>query len=179
MKNIFYAILIIFFSQCKPKVDDTITQFPGKPEVPLSIKKSHVSLLNQINKMSLYEDSSGRVALKIEEFMQHHFNEEEDFILPTLGLLPLLANGQLPEQSKDIVHLSEKAKSQMNHMSAEHQLIKEYIKELKLASDNDKLPEIIKFENDVLEHALSEEEVFFPTAILIGEYLKLKTATKK
>ncbi len=85
--------------------------------------------------MTIYIDSSGRVALKLEELMQHHFKEEEDFILPPLGLLPLLANGQIPEQSKDVILLSENVKSMLNHLSAEHQLIEVFIKELKQASD--------------------------------------------
>ena len=174
MKNLFYILLLIFLSQCKPKEEIAITQFPGKPEVPSSIMETHKYLLEQIHKMTLYKDSSGRVALKIEELMQHHFKEEEEFILPPLGLLPLLANGELPEQSEDIIILSEKVKSQLNHMSAEHQLIAAFIEELKQASDKENLPEIIQFEKEVLKHATSEEEVFFPASILIGEYLKLK-----
>ena len=178
MKNLFYILLLILLSQCKPKEDTSITQFPGKPEVPSSLKKTHVYILAQIHKMTLYKDSSGHVALKLEELMQHHFKEEEDFILPPLGLLPLLAKGQIPEQSKDVILLSENVKSYMNHMSAEHQLIKAYIEELKQASDNENLPEIIEFENEVSHHAISEEEVFFPASILVGEYLKLKSVVK-
>ena len=176
MKNLFYILLLIIISQCKPKQDNTITQFPGKPEVPSSIKKTHKYLLEQIQKMTLYKDSSGRVAKKIEELMQHHFQEEEDFILPPLGLLPILANGQMPEQSDDVILLSENVKSMMDHMSVEHQLINAYIQELKQASGKENLPEIIEFENEVIKHATSEEEVLFPASILIGEYLKLKSA---
>ena len=176
MKNLFYIILLISISQCKPKADNRITQFPGKPEVPSSIKKTHLYLLEQIQKMTLYKDSSGRVAKKIEELMQHHFKEEEDLILPPLGLLPSIANGQIPEQSEEVILLSENVKSMMNHMSVEHQLINAYIKELKQASDKENLPEILEFENEVIKHATSEEEVFFPASILIGDYLKLNSA---
>ena len=175
MKNLFYILLFIFFSQCKPKDAIPITQFPGKPGVPSSIKKTHAYLLEQIHKMTLYKDSSGRVALKLEEIMQHHFKEEEDFILPPLGLLPLLAKGQIPEQRKDIILLSEKVKSLLNHMSVEHQLIDAYIEELKQASNKESQKEIIEFQNEVIQHATSEEEVFFPASILVGEYLKLKS----
>jgi len=38
----------------------------------------------------LYKDESTEVAIKLEVLMQHHFSEEEDFILPLLGLLPML-----------------------------------------------------------------------------------------
>lgn len=106
--------------------------------------------------------------------MLHHFQEEENYILPPLGLLPSLAKGQFPEHSKEIIMLSEKAKSQMDHMSAEHQLITAYIEELKQASTKENRPAIAEFEKEVSKHALSEEEVYFPAAIMVGEYLKLK-----
>lgn len=178
MKNFFYILLLIFFSQCRPKENKIEIQFARKPEVPSSIKKTHEFLLERIRKLTLNKDSSGIIALKLEDLMQHHFKEEEDFILPLLGLLPLLANEQMPEQNKELLLLSEKVKSQLNHMSAEHQLIAAYIEELKKASDKESQTEIIEFENEVIEHATSEEEVFFPASILVGEYLKLKLVVK-
>ncbi|WP_326985407.1 hypothetical protein [Chryseobacterium sp. MP_3.2] len=63
-------------------------------------------------------------------------------------------------------------------MSAEHQLIKAYIEELKQASKKENLPAISIFENEVSQHATSEEEIFFPASILVGEYLKLKAGEK-
>lgn len=160
--------------QCSPKSDQTVTQFEGKPVVPSSLKKTHTALLNQLHQFTLVKDSSTKVALKLEELMLHHFMEEEDYILPPLGILPALASGQVPTQTKEIIALSEKAKSQMNHMSAEHQLIITYIEELKQASKEENRPAIIAFEKDVSKHAVSEEEVYFPASILAGEFLKLK-----
>jgi hypothetical protein len=107
--------------------------------------------------------------------MQHHFTEEEDYVLPPLGILPLLASGKLPEQRKEIIQLCEKLKSQLSHLSAEHQLIKAFVIELVQVSTNENHPAIIEFEKELQKHANTEEEVFFPTAILIGEYLKLKS----
>lgn len=178
MKNLHYLFLLILFSQCRPKEDKTLTQFPGKPDVPSSIIETHASLLKQVHQMTFYKDSSSHVAIKLESFMQHHFKDEENFIFPLLGLLPLLAKEQLPEQNDDIIRLSENVKSELSHMSAEHQLINAYINELKQASTIENLPEISAFENEVLKHAKSEEEILFPASILIGDYLKLKSVKK-
>ncbi len=106
--------------------------------------------------------------------MQHHFKEEENFVLPPLGLLPLLTSAKLPEQNKAVIQLCEKLKSQLTHLNVEHKLIKAYMEELMLAAAKDDHFEIIAFEQELQRHAKTEEEVFFPTAILIGEYLKLK-----
>lgn len=168
-------LLVLFTSQCRPKEENTITQFSGKPEVPSSIRAEHQYLLDKIYKISLFQDSTGRMAIKLNELMQHHFNEEEDYVLPPLGLLPLLSTGKLPEQSKEVIVLTEKLKSQLSHMSAEHQLIKAFMAELILVASKENHPEIIEFEKEIHKHANTEEEILFPTAILIGEYLKLKS----
>ena len=39
-------------------------------------------------------------------------------------------------------------------------------------------PAIIAFEKQVSKHALSEEEVYFPAVIMVGDYLKLKSELK-
>lgn len=178
MRPSLYLYLLVLITGCNSKPDIVVTEFSGKPEVPSSIKATHESLLEQIHKLTLYNDSSSIIALKIEELMIHHFKEEEDYVLPQLGVLRALANGQIPEKSEEIILLSETVKSHMNHLSAEHQLITAFIKELREASAKENLPEINAFEKEIFKHSTSEEEVFFPTSILIGEYLKLKTEKK-
>lgn len=161
--------------QCKPKEDHTVTQFAGKPEMPATIKKEHEYLLGEIGKIAMLEDSTGKAAVKLKELMQHHFKEEEDYVLPPLGLLPLLAEGRMPLQSKEVIGLTEKLKAQLLHMQVEHQLIKAYMDEVVQAATKENHLEVSTLEKEIGKHAAMEEEVFFPAAILIGEYLKLKS----
>ena len=178
MKILFSLFVLIFLSHCKPKEDKIITEFSGKPAVPSSLKNTHAKILDHVHQLTFAKDSSVQVALKLEELMLHHFKEEENIILPPLGLLPTLAKGKIPKESKDLTLFTDQLKTQMDHMSAEHQLIKAYIEELKQASKKENLSAIVTFENEVSQHAISEEEVFFPASILVGEYLKLKTVKK-
>jgi hypothetical protein len=117
-----YAYILYFvlmWTECRPKPELPLPPFPGKPVVPASIKKEHEHLLGQMHQFSLYPDSTGHSAKKLEELMVHHFKEEEDYVLPPLGLLPLITNGQLPEQTHEILLLTEKLKSQMTHLSVD------------------------------------------------------------
>lgn len=180
MKPYAYILFLLsMMSQCRPKVEQPLPPFPGKPEVPSSIKKEHESLLGKMNQFTLFPDSTGLYAKKLEELMVHHFKEEEDYVLPPLGLLTLITNGQLPEQTHEILLLTEKLKAQMTHLSVEHQLIKAYMDELRLAAAKDNHPGVIEFEQELHKHATIEEEILFPSAILIGEYLKLKAGLNK
>ena len=170
----FILLLILLANQCRPKADDTVTQFAGKPEIPPSIKEEHRQLLEKVHRITLWQDSTGRAAVKLDELMQHHFREEEEYVLPPLGLLPSLAQGKLPQQRDKVIALAAKLKLQLNHMSAEHQLIKAYIDELIQVAAKENHPEAAELEKEIHKHAATEEEVFFPAAILIGEYLKLE-----
>jgi hypothetical protein len=175
MKWFFYLlILMLGLSQCRPKEESIITMFPGKPEVPASIQKEHDDLLAKMYQITLLQDSTGKAATKLYELMQHHFKEEEDYVLPPLGLLPLLAEGKVPDQTKEIIQLTDKLKAQLTHITVEHQLIKAFMDELMQVASKQNHPEIMEFEKELHKHATIEEEVYFPAAIMVGEYLKLK-----
>ena len=169
-------LLLLSTCQCHDKkVDDNyIILFPGKPDMPSSIKNEHDSLLARLRMITLFQDSTGMVATKLLELMEHHFREEENFVFPPLGLLPSLASSEIPEKSKQVIQLTEKLKSQLTHLSVEHQQVKAYLDELVQAAAKENHPEVIAFTHDVHKHAAVEEEVYFPAAILVGEYLKLR-----
>ena len=169
-------LLLLSICQCRDKkVDDNyIMLFPGKPDMPSSIKNEHDSLLARLHVITLFQDSTGIVAIKLLEMMEHHFREEENFVFPPLVLLPSLASGEIHEKSEEVIQLTEKLKSQLTHMSVEHQLIKTHMRELGQAATKDNHAEIITFIHDVHKHATIEEEIYFPAAILVGEYLKLR-----
>lgn len=164
--------LLVLCSQCRPKDTETKLQFQGKPAVPASIKKEHTELLDRVHGFTLFNDSTAAIAVKLEELMQHHFKEEEDYVLPPLGLLPLLAAGQQPDHTEEVMGLIEKMKSQMIHMDAEHQMIKALLDELKTVAVKKNHSAVLEFDSALRHHALTEKEILFPTAVLIGEYLK-------
>lgn len=150
-------------------------QFPVKPEVPSAILKEHTDLLSKMQALTSFMDSTGQVARKLYDLMQHHFEEEEDFVLPPLAVLPLLASEQFPERHEELLLLTEKLKTQLSHMNAEHQMIKVHVGELKQAAALEGYSIPAGFEENLHRHAQMEEEIFFPAAILVGEYLKQKS----
>lgn len=174
MKLFLYMLLfILIFNQCRDKAKYTSVPFIEKPGVPSVLKKEHDQFLEKLAKIVSLQDSTGRAAKKLYELMGYHFKEEEDYVLPPLGLLPALAMGKIPEQSEKVIQLTERFRSNSAKMIAEHQMIKAYLDEMMLAGIKENHPELVGFDQEIQKHAASEEEVFFPTAILIGEYLKL------
>lgn len=139
--------------------------------MPSSILREHESLLQKIDEIARLQDSTGIKAKELSGLMKNHFQEEEDFVFPSLGLLPSLAEGTLPAQIPDIIMMIERFEDESAHMSAEHQLIKALMDELLRLATKEAHPEVRVLAEALHKHALIEEEVLFPTVVLIGAYL--------
>ena len=59
-------------------------------------------------------------------------------------------------------------------MLAEHKEIVAALEQLKIAARAENKLEIENFAHVLVQHELTEEQVTYPTAILIGEYVKLR-----
>jgi hypothetical protein len=61
-------------------------------------------------------------------------------------------------------------------MLSEHQDIVAALKKLIEAASAENKPDVVHFAEKLMLHAQSEEEVAYPTAMLIGRYVKSKLA---
>jgi hypothetical protein len=118
----------------------------------------------------------GRTAKRLAGVVHPHFVKEEDFALPPLGLLPSLSKGKVTSDMKDILLMTDKLKTDLNQMLKEHEEIMALLEELVTAARKEKKLKYVRFADRLTLHAQTEEEVYYPAAILIGEYLKLKLA---
>lgn len=74
----------------------------------------------------------------------------------------------------EIVAMTGKLKQDLPNMLEEHkQIVKELDKLIEVAKKENKT-EIVFFAEKLKLHAKNEEEVLYPAAILVGEYLKLR-----
>lgn len=77
--------------------------------------------------------------------------------------------------------MTDQLKMELPEMLAEHQLIVVALKDLIQQATAENHPEVVAFAEKLILHAQTEEEVTYPTAILIGDYIKhrfnVKTGT--
>jgi hypothetical protein len=106
--------------------------------------------------------------------LQPHFAKEEEFALPPLGLLPALAAGRVMPEMREAVAMADRMKRELARMRDEHRAIVAGLRVLVEAAREEGRPECIRLARRLTLHAQAEEEVFYPAAILIGEYLKLR-----
>ena len=60
-------------------------------------------------------------------------------------------------------------------MLSEHKAVVGALRRLAAAGRREKKPAAVRFAEALTLHALSEEQVLYPAAILVGEYVKART----
>ncbi len=141
---------------------------------PPSLKHEHGELHSELVAGTRAGGKTGQAAQAVAQALHPHFVKEEEYALPPLGLLTMLADGKLPPDRDVVISMTEKLKKDLGQMLHEHKAIVIELRKLMEAAKSENKPEYVHFAEKLKLHAQTEEEVLYPAAILIGEYLKLK-----
>jgi hypothetical protein len=143
-------------------------------QIPKSIQLEHEEL-HKILSIAINEGgATGDAAKAVAKVLNPHFEKEEQYALPPLGLLEVVTLGKSHPEMGDVLRLTDKLKAEMSQMVQEHKAIVRELNDLFKAAIKEKKPEYVHFAEKLTLHAQTEEEIFYPAAILIGEHLKLK-----
>ena len=143
-------------------------------KIPQAMKLEHDELHAQLVKATKERGKVGEAAKAVAKVLHSHFVNEEAFAIPPLGLLRSLAEGSVSEEMGEVLQMTERLKQELPKMLQEHQEIVAALEKLKIAARRAKKPKYVRFAEKLALHAQGEEEVSYPTAILVGEYVKLK-----
>jgi len=143
-------------------------------KTPQPLKAEHDELHAQLAKAAKSGGRTGEAAMTVAKLMHPHFLKEEEYALPPLGILQDLANDNIRPEMKQVLTMTEKLKRELPEMLIEHKQIVKALQQLIKVAKEENQPELEAFAEKLMLHAKTEEEVSYPAAILIGEYLKLK-----
>jgi hypothetical protein len=141
-------------------------------EIPAPLKAEHEELHGELVLATKAGGRTGEAAKAVAKIMHPHFVKEEEYALPPLGLLKELSKGKLEASMAEVLKLTDKLEADLPHMLSEHRDIVTALKQLVEAAKTENKPEHAYFAEKLMAHAQIEEEVSYPTALLIGRYLK-------
>jgi len=75
---------------------------------------------------------------------------------------------------KDAIVMAESLRAELNQMLSEHKEIVARLKTLTDAALKENKLDYVQFAEKLALHTQTEEEVLYPAAILVGEYLKMQ-----
>jgi arginine/lysine/ornithine decarboxylase len=147
--------------------------------IPQTLKAEHDDLHQMLKKATEFSGKTGLAAKEVARQLHTHFIKEEEFALPQLSLLPALAAGKSVADAESVITMSDKLKEELPEMLAEHKQIVKALQELVKCAKEEGHSEVIDFAEKLMLHAKTEEEVSYPAAILVGEFLKMKIGRAK
>ena len=144
------------------------------PKLPESLKLEHEELHADLARATKARGKTGKAAKAVAKVLHEHFIKEEEIALPPIGLLASLARGKVNPTMASVVAMTDRFKDELPKMLREHKAIVTLLRKLSAAARREKKPMHARFAEKLMLHAKAEEEVLYPAAILVGEYLKLK-----
>ncbi len=142
--------------------------------IPIPLKTEHEQLHAHLAQATMEAGLTGETARTVARILHPHFVKEENYALPPLGLLKYLTEGAVRPEMKSVLTLTDKLKRELHQMLEEHKAIVGALEKLADAASKEGKIEYVEFSKALTLHAQTEEEVLYPAAILIGEYLKAK-----
>jgi hemerythrin superfamily protein len=142
--------------------------------IPHSLRVEHEELHAELAKATREGGQVGEAAKAVAKVLHPHFLREEEYALPPLGLLTLLAEGTEIADMPAALRMTARLKDDLARMLEEHKAIVARLGSLTDASREEGKDAYIRFAEKLTLHAQTEEEVLYPAAILIGEYLRLR-----
>ncbi len=142
--------------------------------IPEPLEVDQGELCVAVERAMLSGGRTGRAARELLKVLQPHLLQEEEDLLQVLGLLVPLAQGQITSEMRSIPAKIEHLKSRMFGIAREHAAIIQAARKLMRAANREGKLDLVTFTEHLMLRAWTDEVVFYPTAILMGEYLKLK-----
>jgi hypothetical protein len=147
--------------------------------IPESLKLEHEELHAELVKATQAGGRTGEAAKAVAKVLHEHFLKEEEFALPPIGLLAPLARGEVNAAMKSVIAMTDRLKAELPEMLEEHKAVVAALEKLSTEALAENKPEHARFAEKLMLHAKTEEEVLYPAAILVGEYLKLKLGSNE
>lgn len=142
--------------------------------IPSSVKAEHGKLHGRLAGLLKPDGRTGVAAATVAALLHPHFVKEEEFAMPPLGLLSSLAAGNLPPDAEDVIRMTDRLQAAMPDMLHEHKEIVSALENLRSVAEEEGRADAVAFAEDLIAHAMQEEQILYPGAIMVGEYLKLK-----
>jgi hypothetical protein len=146
--------------------------------IPDPLQQEHEALHGELRRATQAGGEVGEAARELARLMHPHFVKEDEIALPPLGLLGVLARGQVGTEMAEVLTLTDRLEVELPAMLEEHRLIGAALQRLREAAERAQRRDIVAFAEQLIQHARTEEEVMYPAAVLVGRHVRLLMAQR-
>lgn len=143
-------------------------------EIPASMRAEHEEIHAALERATQAPGRVGEAARALAKVLHPHFVREEQIALPPLGLLSPLARGEFTEAMLDVLPMTDSLRAELPHMLEEHAAIRAATQQLGEVARAEGNPAVTRLAEQLALHAKSEEEMFYPAAVLVGDVVRAR-----
>lgn len=143
-----------------------------KTPAPLNVE--HQELHAELVALTKAPGRVGEAARNVAAVLHPHFVKEEEYALPPLGLLAGVAQGTVTPAMRRVLAMTDRLKRDLPEMLTEHRMVVAALEKLAEAGKAEGRADAERFAEKLRLHAETEEQVLYPAAILVGEYVKAR-----
>ena len=147
-------------------------------EIPKALQRDRDDLRGQLTEVAGEEGPLGEEASRGVHILHAHILREEQFALPPLSLLPLLADGFVWAEMGPGVAMAETLKANLPDMLEDHEEMLVVLRALEQAARQAGRSDVTLLVQRLMEHAELEAEVLYPAAIVAGRFLETQLAAR-
>ncbi len=141
--------------------------------VPEALRIEHNEIRAGLTHACLQRGAIGRAARQALRFCVAHFEEEERILFPVFGLLRDVAAGRIEPEMAELLPSVTRFVARYDRLLIHHRSISKALGALLEAAHRESNREVANVAYMARLHERMEEEVTYPTAVLIGNHLRV------
>lgn len=146
---------------------------------PQALINEHRTIERNLQALAHEHGRIGVAAQRVLTVIVPHQRREEEFVLPLIGLVDSIVDSGVNRDMAWAVEMSNRAKAERVSFYDEHTKIIAALDDLAAAARRRHDGRIVAFCESVAAHAVEDNEIVIPTAILVGTDVAEKLALKK
>ena len=157
-------------ARATPRMEPTMNA--TQIRIPESMRMEHEEIHSELERITRMPGRIGAAARELAAVLHPHFVREEQIALPPLGLLEPLARGEFTPGMRAVLPMTDSLRTELPRMLEEHKAIRAATLRLRDAAQAERNAEVERFAATLAQHARSEEELFYPAAVLVGDMVR-------
>ena len=149
----------------------------GTFRVPESMRLEHEEIHGELERATRLPGRVGEAARELARVLHPHFVREEQIALPPLALLRPLSEGKWDPGMRQVLPMTDSLRAELPRMLREHQEIGAAARRLEAVAREDRNARVEELAKKLQLHARSEEELFYPAAVLVGDLVRTRSGS--
>jgi hypothetical protein len=143
-------------------------------DTPHALRMDDKHLREDLARALTDQGGVGAAAKEIERLLLPHLEHREQSVFRPLGLLNGLARDESGFDAAQAIALTDQIERELPQLVQEHRALYQAAKRLTDAANREHKLQYLDLSDRLWVHVRLEEEVLYPTVVLVGRYLKMR-----